>query len=416
MFATDVGDNARSQRDLSEEKSTSSAQGPHEGSQFPAAQGDLPPRIADFIATNDLPSPCLIVDVDVVERNYATMTKALPLANVYYAVKANPAEEVLRRLAGLGSNFDTASPGEFDLCLKLGVAPSRILYGNTIKKQADIADAYAKGIRLFAFDSESELIKIANSAPGSKVYCRILVESGGAEWPLSRKFGCTPEMAIDLLVQAQALGLDAHGVSFHVGSQQTNLDRWGPAIAKVAELFEQAKTHGVTLSLIDMGGGFPSRYRTAVHTLEDYGEKIMTAMAYHFGDKLPEIILEPGRSLVGDAGVIQAEVVLISKKSVYEDKRWVYLDIGKFSGLAETMDEAIKYRLLTPHDGGETGPVILAGPTCDSADIMYENTDYELPLDLKEGDKVLILSTGAYTTTYSAVSFNGFDPLATVCI
>ena len=416
MFATDLGDNARFRRDISDNNPCSEAQDPSESLRIPAEQGDLPPRIADFIAANELPSPCLIVDVNVVEHNYMTMTQALPLANVYYAVKANPAEEILLRLADLGSSFDTASPGEFDLCLDLGIAPSRISYGNTIKKQADIAYAYEKGIRLFAFDSENELLKIAQSAPGSKVYCRILVESGGAEWPLSRKFGCTPEMALELLVQAQELGLDAHGVSFHVGSQQTNLDRWGSAIAKVAELFEQAKARDVTLKLIDMGGGFPSRYRTAVHSLEDYAEKIMFALEFYFGADLPEIILEPGRSLVGDAGVIQAEVVLVSKKSVYEDNRWVYLDIGKFSGLAETMDEAIKYRLLPPHNGGETGPVVLAGPTCDSADIMYEFTEYELPLDLKEGDKVLILSTGAYTTTYSAVSFNGFRPLEAVCI
>ena len=389
---------------------------PSKAFRLPAEQGDLPPRIADFIAENDLPSPCLIVDVDVVEHNYATMTQALPLANVYYAVKANPAKEIIQRLSDLGSNFYTASPGEIDLCLSLGIAPSRISYGNTIKKQADIAYAYEKGIRLFAYDSESELLKIAQSAPGSKVYCRILVESGGAEWPLSRKFGCTPEMALELLVQAQDLGLDAYGVSFHVGSQQTNLDRWGPAIAKVAELFNLAKEQGVELRLIDMGGGFPSRYRSEVHAIEDYAEKIMLAMEHYFGDDLPEIILEPGRSLVGDAGVIQAEVVLISKKSIYEEKSWVYLDIGKFSGLAETMDEAIKYRILTQHDNGPMGPVVLAGPTCDSADIMYEKTDFELPLDLKEGDKVLILATGAYTTTYSAVNFNGFAPLHAVCI
>lgn len=398
MFATKRGSNAPSQ------------------SQLPTEQGGMPPRILDYIASNDLPSPCLVVDVDVVEHNYAVMTRALPMASVYYAVKANPAQEIIKRLADLGSNFDTASPGEIDLCLGLGIAPSRISYGNTIKKQADIAYAYAKGIRLFAYDSEAELLKIAESAPGSKVYCRILVESGGAEWPLSRKFGCTPEMALELLVQAQALGLDAYGVSFHVGSQQTNLDRWGPAIAKVAELFNLAKEEGVNLRLINMGGGFPSRYRQEVLPIEDYAEKINLALEYYFGDELPEIILEPGRSLVGDAGVIQAEVVLISKKSVYEEKRWVYLDIGKFSGLAETMDEAIKYRILTPKDGGETGPVVLAGPTCDSADIMYEQTHFELPLDLQVGDKVLILATGAYTTTYSAVNFNGFAPLHAVCI
>ena len=142
----------------------------------------------------------------------------------------------------------------------------------------------------------------------------------------------------------------------------------------------------------------------------------MHAMTEHFGNKLPEMIVEPGRSIVGNAGVIEAEVVLISQKDYDEDKRWVYLDIGKFSGLAETMDEAIKYRLRTPRDGGVTGPVVLAGPTCDSADILYEKTEYQMPRDLQVGDRVRILSTGAYTTTYSSVAFNGFEPLRSYCI
>jgi ornithine decarboxylase len=138
-------------------------------------------------------------------------------------------------------------------------------------------------------------------------------------------------------------------------------------------------------------------------------------MTRHFGNDLPEIIVEPGRSIVGDAGVIQSEVVLISRKDYEEDKRWVYLDIGKFNGLAETMDESIKYRIKVPCEG-PTGPTILAGPTCDSADILYEKAEYQLPLDLKVGDKVEILSTGAYTSSYSSVGFNGFAPLKTYCI
>ncbi|NQW00659.1 MAG: type III PLP-dependent enzyme [Rhodospirillales bacterium] len=376
----------------------------------------MPPRVADYIAAHQLPSPCLVVDVDIVEHSYVSMTRAMPMATIYYAVKANPAESIISRLAELGSNFDTASPGEIDLCLRLGVSPSRISYGNTIKKQADIAYAYSRGIRMFAFDSDAELEKIAVSAPGAKVYCRILVDSEGAEWPLSRKFGCDPEMAIRLLVRARDMGLDAYGVSFHVGSQQTNLSQWDGAIGQVAALFETIAARGIHLRMINLGGGFPSRYRARVHPLIDYAQTVMQAMVRHFGTALPEMILEPGRSLVGDAGVIQAEVVLVSRKSENDDKRWVYLDIGKFSGLAETMDESIKYRFLTPHDGTPSGPVVVAGPTCDSADILYEKTTYELPLALKAGDKVLILSTGAYTTTYSAIGFNGFDPLNAVCI
>jgi ornithine decarboxylase len=142
---------------------------------------------------------------------------------------------------------------------------------------------------------------------------------------------------------------------------------------------------------------------------------VMAAMTRHFGNDLPEIIVEPGRSIVGDAGVIQSEVVLISQKSFDDDKRWVYLDVGKFNGLAETMDESIKYRIQAPR-GGATGPVVLAGPTCDSADILYEKAEYRLPLDLAVGDKIEILSTGAYTSSYASVCFNGFAPIKTYCI
>lgn len=385
-------------------------------STMPAERGGLSPRIATYLETAKLPSPCLVVDVDMVGQHYAGLVRALPDAAVFYAVKANPAHEVVKRLAAAGSNFDTASLGEIDLCLGHGVAPEHISYGNTIKKQSDIAAAYARGVRLFAFDSEEELTKLAQAAPGSKVFCRILVDCAGAEWPLSRKFGCEPDMAADLLARAHQLGLDAYGVSFHVGSQQTDLTQYDTAIAQAADLFKAVDAKGVRLRMVNVGGGFPSRYRTDVPPISSYGRAIRDALKRHFGANTPELIVEPGRYIVGDAGVIASEVVLVSHKGGADQRRWVYLDVGKFHGLAETMDEAIKYRVLTPHDGTETMPVVLAGPTCDSADILYEKTDYRLPKALKAGDRVLILSTGAYTTTYSSVAFNGMPPLASVCI
>ena len=384
--------------------------------ELPATRGGMPPRIARFLETADLPSPCLVVDVDLVEHNYRQLAGSLANARLFYAVKANPAVEILARLAELGACFDTASMGEIDLCLALGVAPERISYGNTIKKQRDIAAAYAKGVRLFAFDSQAELEKLAASAPGAKVYCRVLMDCEGAEWPLSRKFGCEPDMAVDLLARAQNLGLDAYGISFHVGSQQTDLAQYDKALAITAALFAKLAERGVHLRLANVGGGFPARYHGEVPPIEAYGEAIGDAVRRRFGLAPPEIIVEPGRGIVGDAGVIQSEVVLVSEKGGGDGRRWVYLDIGKFHGLAETMDEAIRYRILTPHDGGETGPVVLAGPTCDSADILYEKTELRLPLALKPGERVWILATGAYTTTYSAVGFNGFPPLASVCI
>ncbi|MFC3676869.1 type III PLP-dependent enzyme [Ferrovibrio xuzhouensis] len=376
----------------------------------------MTPKQHKFLAETAETDPFVVVDLDIVEHNYRELKRLLPLARVFYAIKANPEPAIVGRLQKLGSNFDTASIGEINLCLAQGASPDRISFGNTIKKKTDIASAYAKGVRLFAFDSEIELEKLAAAAPGAQVFCRVLMECDGAEWPLSKKFGCSPRMASDLLVKARRMGLDPYGISFHVGSQQTDLGQWDKAVAQVAQMFSVLQEADVDLRMVNLGGGFPARYRSDVPMLEAYAQAITQAMTSHFGNNLPEIIIEPGRGLVGDAGVIQAEVVLISKKDYEDDRRWVYLDIGKFSGLAETMDEAIKYRFVTPRDGGPTGPVSLAGPSCDSADILYEKADYQLPLGLEVGDKILILSAGAYTTTYSSVGFNGFPPLKSYCI
>jgi ornithine decarboxylase len=373
-------------------------------------------KIERFLAEKQPETPCLVVDLEVVAEAYQLLRTYLPIAKVFYAVKANPAGEIVDLLRGLGSNFDVASRGEVDLCLARGVAAERVSFGNTIKKERDIAYAFEKGVRLFAFDSAQELEKLSRAAPGARVFCRILVESDGAEWPLSRKFGCAPEMAVELLRQAKAAGLDPYGVSFHVGSQQTDLGQWDSAVGRAASMFSLLAASDINLRMVNIGGGFPAHYRGDVPGVERYCQAVMAAITRHFGNDLPEIIVEPGRSIVGDAGVIQSEVVLVSQKAFADDKRWVYLDVGKFNGLAETMDESIKYRIRTPVDGGPSGRAILAGPTCDSADILYEKTEYRLPMALKAGDKVQILSTGAYTSSYASVGFNGFAPLKTYCI
>jgi ornithine decarboxylase len=376
---------------------------------------DINPKIARFLAESRPQTPCLVVDVDAVARSYQQLSWHLPLAKVFYAVKANPAPEIVARLCELGSSFDVASRAEIELCLAQGATPERMSFGNTIKKERDVGYAYEQGIRLFAFDSVSELEKLGRAAPGSRVFCRILVDCAGAEWPLSRKFGCTPDMAVDLLRQARDLGLEPYGVSFHVGSQQTDLAQWDSAVGRAARMFAQLAKADIKLSMVNIGGGFPARYNRGVPALARYAAAVMSALTRHFGNELPEIIVEPGRSIVGDAGVIQSEVVLISTKGYDDHKRWVYLDVGKFTGLAETMDESIKYRIKTPCSGA-VGPTVIAGPTCDSADILYEKTEYQLPLDLKIGDKIEILATGAYTSSYSSVGFNGFAPLKTYCI
>lgn len=373
-------------------------------------------KIAAFLAETNPPTPCLVVDLDVVSERFDSLTSYLPLAEIFYAVKANPAPEVVSRLIEKGACFDVASPAEVDLCLELGADPARLSYGNTIKKKADIAHAYGRGVRLFAFDSEAELDKLIETAPGAQVFCRLLVDNAGADWPLSRKFGCAPDMARDLLIKARENGLKPIGLSFHVGSQQRNPEAWDRAVEDAARLFRTLEADGIVLDLLNLGGGLPAQYREETTGVETYGLAVSAAMTRHFGNYLPRMIIEPGRYLVGDAGILQAEVVLISRKSYDDATRWIYLDVGRFHGLAEAEGEAIRYRIRVADNSDteeerDTGPVVFAGPTCDSADILYERAGYEMPLDLEVGDKVQILSTGAYTATYSSVGFNGFAPL-----
>ncbi len=360
--------------------------------------------------------PCLVVDLDVVRENYAAFARALPDTRVFYAVKANPAPEVLALLAGLGSSFDCASVVEIEQTLAAGATPDRISFGNTIKKERDVANAFALGVRLFAVDCEAEVEKVARAAPGAKVFCRMLCEGDGAEWPLSRKFGCAPEMAPRVLELAHRLGLEAFGLSFHVGSQQRNPRKWNGALKSAAGVFRELAERGINLQMVNLGGGFPARKLKRVSRVRTYGDAIFGALRRHFGNRIPETIIEPGRGMVGDAGVIEAEVVLISKKSDDDEVKWVYLDIGKFNGLAETMDELIRYPIRTDFDADPRELCVVAGPTCDSVDVLYEKEPYPLPVSLEIGAKVLIEGTGAYTTTYSAVGFNGFPPLQSFVI
>jgi ornithine decarboxylase len=369
----------------------------------------MTPKISAFLKEAEHDSPFLVVDLDVVENRYNQLHSSFEEAKIYYAMKANPARPILERLNKLGSCFDAASIGEIEECLAIGVDPSRISFGNTLKKKSDIKKAFDAGVNLFVFDCIEELDKIAEVAPGAKVYCRILVNrhGAGASWPLSRKFGCSSSMAHDLLLQAKSKGLVPYGLSFHVGSQQMDPAHWGKALTDVSILFDALRELGVKLEMVNIGGGFPAHYQDDIPELSDFIKEHLTQS---FGDVWPEVFMEPGRYMVAEAGVLQSEVVCVSIKDFGEEVRWVYLDIGKFGGLAETIEESIVYKIVTEHGEDDMGPVIVAGPTCDSCDTLYERTLYHLPHALKAGDKVQVMSAGAYTTMYASQGFNGFAP------
>ncbi|MDR9483826.1 MAG: type III PLP-dependent enzyme [Sediminimonas sp.] len=372
-------------------------------------------RLDAYVRHARFDRPTLVIDTDAIVQRYDALARGLGRAHVHYAVKANPAPEIIAALVAQGAGFDAASRAEIELCLAQGARPENISFGNTIKRASDIAFAHAAGITLFAADAEEELEKIADNAPGAEVYIRLLVEASSADWPLSRKFGCAPGKARSLMARARELGLRPVGLSFHVGSQTRQAAMWAPVLDQVAEVWHAVRGEGIDLQLLNIGGGFPAFYDDAVEAPTPYAAQIIAMVKARFGE-VPQIMAEPGRGLVAEAGAIVAEVLLVSRKSDSDLHRWVYLDIGKFSGLAETMDEAIRYAFVTDRDHEPTGACILAGPSCDSADVLYERQPVQLPLGLRAGDRIVIRSCGAYTSTYASVGFNGFPPLDVVVI
>lgn len=356
-------------------------------------------------------TPFLILDLSKVATNYDSLKNNLPFADIFYAIKANPHSEVIKLLARKGANFDAASIYEFDDLLSLGVNPTRVSFGNPIKKEEDIKYFFDKGVRLFATDSESDLKKIAKYAPSSKVFFRLLVEGAGSDWPLSKKFGAHPDMIHKLAIEAKALGLVPYGLSFHIGSQQRDVEQWDQAISQCKYLFERLGKEGIHLSMINLGGGLPSDYLFPTPSIRFYASKIKSYLSYHFGKKMPRILIEPGRYMVGDAGVLVTEVVLISKKAESMPYEWMYIDAGLYTGLDETVDETIKYPILCEAKSKSLREFVIAGPTCDSRDILYEKFHYSFPSSIKEGSRLYFLSAGAYTYQVSAICFNGFPPL-----
>ena len=336
-----------------------------------------------------------------------------PTRKVFYAVKANPAPEILKLLAELGSCFDVASVSETEMVLAAGATPDRISYGNTDQEgERDRRAPSSSASRCSRSTARPRSRRSRAPRPAARVICRIHCDGTGSEWPLSRKFGCEPDYAADILELAHRRGPGAARrlVPCRLAAAQcrglgprARLDRGD--LPRLRRARHQARRWSISAAA--------SRPNTCARrrSSKAYGKAIFRALRKHFGNAIPETIIEPGRGLVGNAGMIEAEVVLIAKRSPEDEVRWVYLDIGKFHGLAETIDESIRYPIRTPQDRDEMAPCVIAGPTCDSVDVLYEKNPYPLPISLAIGDKVLIEATGAYTTTYSSVGFNGYPPL-----
>lgn len=361
-------------------------------------------------------TPFVLVDLDIVRQNYLSLQQNFPFTKIYYAMKANPNKEIVNLVKQLGSYFDVASVNQLKQLLKQGVDVNKISYGNTIKKISDIKFFYKNGVRLFVVDSQNDLINIAKYAPNSKVFCRFLFDGGISDWSLSKKFGCTIRMAVYLLYKAFLMGLVPFGISFHVGSQQRSKIAWKQALMTCKEIFDELKKQNVELKLINMGGGLPSNYLQKTETLQQYSKAINDYIKQLFPNyQQLQFIMQPGRSLVGNAGILVTQVIQTALKDIDIDQQWVFIDAGKFNGLIETLDESIKYPIYQQNYVSPTRKMILAGPTCDSCDIIYQKFDIKLSDNTKQKDRLYFLSCGAYTSSYASVCFNGFKPIKTIC-
>ncbi|WP_030901797.1 type III PLP-dependent enzyme [Streptomyces sp. NRRL F-5126] len=379
---------------------------------------DRPPLLAALAAA---PQDRVVYDLTGIEEGYDTLVRELPDVAVRFAMKACPVDEVLACLAARGSGFDAASPQEIVQAIRTGVPLTRIHYGNTIKSDANIADAYRLGIRDFATDSLADVRAIAEHAPGARVFCRLATDGDGALWGLSNKYGCSAADAVRVMTAAKESGLVPAGLSVHVGSQQMTAEAWHAAFERLADVATALLRRGTRLGHINLGGGLPATGYLDQHgrPLEPPTDKIFAVIREGM-QRLRELcgrhldfMVEPGRYLVADHGAIRAHVARLTAREKLNGERhhWLYLSCGKFNGLYEM--DALQYRVVFPsHQGAETVPAVIAGPTCDSDDAYaYDRGLVQVPREAASGDPVWVLSCGAYATSYTTQGFNGFSPL-----
>ena len=355
--------------------------------------------------TRHLPTPFLMVDLEQIKKNFHNIQKSIKGIEVYYSIKANDHPKIVETLAKEGSFFDVSSLRELQMLIKLGVSKDRIKCFHPIKNQEFLTELYTYGVDRLAFDSKDELDKIATYAPGSKVILRVVVDNKDSDWPLTKKFGVNASEAIPLMQYAVKKGLHPYGFTFHVGSQCRNEDNWVNALNEMDILWEKAEETGIHLSYVSLGGGLPIQHTKKIPSLEKIGKSITKALKNKFatanGNKL-RVTIEPGRGMVGDAGIIGTTVVGKAKRG---NENWIYVDAGVFNALMETV-EGFEYELGTERKRRKS-IVSIGGPSCDSVDIPFKNV---LLPEVQIGERVYIINSGAYTTVYAS-AFNGFDPL-----
>jgi len=350
-------------------------------------------------------SPLLIIDCERVRGQLSRLKRALPGVVLHYALKPLPHPAVVRTIIAAGGYLDLATTGEVQLVKQLGVDPQRCIHTHPIKRSEDIANALHFGVRTFVADNPDEVRKFAHTRGAADLLLRVSFRSPGAVCDLSRKFGCDPEDLLALARLAAELGIDVRGLSFHVGSQAADSGKHVEAIEACGKLLAAARREKLgTLDTLDIGGGFPIDYMQPVPDIGRFCAPIRAALAH-----LPRrvrVIAEPGRYIVGPCAIGVASVMGRAQR---EGHWWYYLDDGLYGSYSGQLYDHARYPVEPLREGGERLPSVLAGPTCDSIDVIAENL--MLPR-LEPGDLIIGRAMGAYTWA-SASEFN-FFPKATV--
>jgi ornithine decarboxylase len=363
-------------------------------------------NIIETVRLSDHDTPYFFTSRNVLKRNYNTFAGLFANSEVFYALKANSDPKILTYLAGLGSGFEAASSYEIDELLRLRIEPSKIIYGTSVKPAVQIEHAFKNGVNRFAADSLEEIEKIAKSAPGSKVFIRAIVDDMGSVFTFSERFGAPVESLKDLVLAVKHRELKTYGISFHVGSQATNENRWSNAITVIRPIIEDLSKEGVSLEMLDIGGGFPVSYQNH-HDVPDLADIISHVRnSLHMLPYIPQIVIEPGRGIVASSTVLVSTVI---SRTVRNGKVWLCMDAGIYNALYEAMvHQGLTQYAVHPFAAGQAGEnmhVTLAGPTGDSLDIIAR--DIELPSNVEVGDKLIFENAGAYTLSMSC-AFNGF--------
>jgi len=362
------------------------------------------------LLSKEMETPFLVLSKKKIEENYTRLSLALEnKVSLFYAVKANPISEVIEIIKNIGGGFEVSSADELRLVMNFNVPLNKIFYSTPVKKRSEISYFYKEGINLFVFDNDIEIEKIAQCAPKSQVMLRIQTKNKNSLIDLSLKFGAEPKDALYLLEKARNMGLYPRGICFHVGSQCLSPESYKEAIKLCHSIFEAAAERGIHLDLLNIGGGFPIGYRKKVPDITTFCKTINEALKYYFYGRFDvDVVAEPGRFICADAFTLVTRVI---GKSIRNNKIWYYIDDGLYGSFSGRIYDKGDYLILTEKDGYKV-PSVLAGPTCDSFDIIYE--DYELP-DLKIDDLILVPGMGAYTIV-SASNFNGFKRAKVVVI